>query len=329
MNSRFLRSYNTVDIEYTFPVNNDQLCMVVPKSLKIPLWKTFVHFYSNSSWYSILTSYFMCTIFWYYLNQQKTFKTTVWQCISYLTGIPIKIKPSINQHAFLISCLFFNIIIFGIIQGSLFTEFTTVRFFKDIDTLEELYQSNLKIVTDYWYLVAEDNSTIMQKLKTRLLENNEDPMDLAAYKRKFATLGRKKEIEFSILTKYTKEDGVPLLHILNECHGSLLLVYIVPKYSPFLDAFNKIIIRFFESGFFAKWYEDILHGFVIEVVKAQKYKEIHPISLNDVQVAFFVLFFGWILSSLIFFTEVGINKCFNFFYLTEIISQTNNKKDAE
>jgi hypothetical protein len=70
-----------------------------------------------------------------------------------LVGTAVKVVPNFGPSFFLTACMVFNIIIIGVIQGSLFTNFSTTIFYADIKTLQELDESELPIAVMLWHLI--------------------------------------------------------------------------------------------------------------------------------------------------------------------------------
>lgn len=312
INSRFLMDYKTQEIEFTFPYDSDELCMLVPKSVKVPVWKILLKCFSTLSWILILVSCIFCSFFWYFIGPSRIISKVLWQIYSYIVGNPYKIVPTVSQFIFLMTCFFFNIIIFGIIQGSFFTEFTTSVFYPDIDTLEDLYESNLPIATYYWFLIDGDSSDLMTKLKKHQIEARGDLYDQTAYHRNVSTLVRKKTTEMLIKKKYRTRDGTPLVHIVKECHTTLLLCNILPKGSHFLEVFNRVIMRLYEGGFIKKWFNDFGQGLVEEErFESEEAKDFVSLNLHDLQTAFYILLLG--------------HSCSIFLFLCEIVIRIKNK----
>ncbi|KAJ3647505.1 hypothetical protein Zmor_019379 [Zophobas morio] len=312
-NARFLKDYNTEEIEFTIPYSSDQICMVVPKASRIPVWRKLLNCFTAWSWMLILLSCVAYTIVWYFVGPYTNFVQSMSQVFAFMVGIPKRVSPSNTQFVFLAFCFFFNVIIFGIIQGSFVTEYTTTTFYKDIDTLEELYESNLPIATDFWFLVEDDNSDVTTRLRQHAVPVTEDSFDQTAFKGNVGTISRKQDMDFLLKTVYKSKDGFPLVHNVKECFSTILLANIVPKGSPYLDAINEVMLRLFEAGFTTKWDNDVIEGFEIENLKNFQ-KQGHSLSatLYDMQIGFRLLVIGYFVSILVYVGEVLIKyKCGN------------------
>ncbi|XP_044265276.1 uncharacterized protein LOC123011747 [Tribolium madens] len=256
-NDWFLIDYQTREIEVTVPFSYDQVCPVVPKALKVPQWKAFFFIFDVTSWVLFFFMWICCIFVWVVLNSSRDLATVTWEMCAVLFGNPVNVVPLPHQYMFLGSCMVLNIIIMGIIQGSVFTDFTTTTFHKDINTLLELDQAGLQIASSAWYLDF-DTTDLIKSLKTKQIRNYKGSYKDAAYTRKLAVLGRKQDVEHIVKVEFVAEDGSPLLHVTNECLQTFLLVSVFPKGSPFLTTFNHAITKLFEAGLTVKWYQDVM-----------------------------------------------------------------------
>jgi hypothetical protein len=118
---------------------------------------------------------------------------------------------------------------------------------------------------------------------------------------------RESSIRF-LVTKYVSPDGTLLMHMVEECPAYYYLAYILPKGSPYLQEFNSFLRKVMESGLTQKWYWDS-----IDIKTRLSYRKSHPepktlklFSVSDLQLAFYILATGLLLSSFIFVVEVAL-----------------------
>jgi hypothetical protein len=303
VNCRLMSYYPVDGFAYTVPYSSDKISIAVPKAAKVPRWHSLFACFDKLSWILILVASVLCCVFWYFIRN-SSFAKTVWEMYSFLMGIPYKVVPSTGQIFFLTSSMIFNVVVLGIVQGSLFKAFTTTTFYPDVDTLEDVVESGLPIMAFSWFIVRGENSSVIKKLKERSMPITDDRFDLMAYQRNIAAIDRRLDLEIQIKTKYLASDGVPLLHIVSENLASLHTTSIVPSDSPYLIAFNKIIRRVFEGGLTSKWYNDVVDSMFIEsVMKMLNHQEFKSFSLADIQTAFYVIGCGYIASTILFLCE--------------------------
>lgn len=310
-NGRFMVPYGIDDFEFTTPVSNDILCPVVPKSERISKWKMLFHGFYLETWMTILGIVFLCIVAWYFFKCKNSrrineFQIAFFEIYGLLLNVPIRLPLKLSQRIFIASFLAFNVIITSIFQGTLVQSFTTVSYYADINTLIQLEKSNLHIATSL-PVFKNDQSETMKKLHKRVIDLNVSSLEQAAFSRNVAAMERKQDADFIIHTKFTK-NGTPLLHVMSECPYSYFIAYIVPKGSPFLPKFNKVILDFFESGLLTKWYKDFVDAIILESLFTKQDNHPKPFALEDIQTAFYLLILGYIIAILIFLGEIVVRK---------------------
>ncbi|XP_068894960.1 uncharacterized protein [Tenebrio molitor] len=304
-NSRFLANYHLDQIEFTKPNSDDVVCIAVPKAAKVPRWASIFKSFSLTTWFLISLTCIACTVFWYWMRSSETVAKASWIMFSILVGTAVKVVPNFSQSLFLIACMIFNIIIIGVIQGSLFTNFSTTMFYADINTLQELDESELPIAMMLWHFIKPD-SDLMRRLQNKTVRKSGDSLDLVAYQRNLSVCEVKLYFEFLMKMKYVDQDGLPLLHIVNECLSTFLHINIVPKGSAFLTVFDNVITRIVESGLTIKWNNDVVDSLTIEkmINMNRNRTSVKSFSIYDVQSAFYIIVMGYIFSLLLFLCEV-------------------------
>jgi hypothetical protein len=235
----------------------------------------------------------------------ETVAKASWLMFLILVGSPVKMVPNFGQSFFLTACMVFNIIIIGVIQGSLFTNFSTTMFYADINTLQELDESELLISMMHWNFIKAD-SDVIRRLQNKTIRKSRDSLDVVAYQRNLSSCDSKLFTEFLMNMKYVDQDGLPLLHIVNECLSNFLLINIVPKGSAFLTVFDNVITRIVESGLTIKWNNDIVDSLTIEkMINLNRNRtSVISFSIYDVQSAFYIILLGYISALLLFLCEV-------------------------
>ena len=110
---------------------------------------------------------------------------------------------------------------------------------------------------------------------------------------------------------FVRRDGVPLVHYMNECPKSYNLAYLTRADSIFTEPHNYHIGMFVQSGLTEKWKRDTIFVFQMEndIVKRKYVKSSRVIlTLSHLQLAFYLLFGGFILSGFCFLSEVYYGK---------------------
>lgn len=148
-----------------------------------------------------------------------------------------------------------------------------MSYYKNLQTLQDLDKSGLKIVTSSESLrtlfgFEHDASPLLKSLirKFQIFEID-NPIQRTAYKRDMCSVERYSDINiiikvavfiaFQLLlyrinehfqTTYQRPDGSAFVHVINECPRHYFLAYIVKKGWPFLSCFNYMLIKFSEAG---------------------------------------------------------------------------------
>ncbi|KAJ3647502.1 hypothetical protein Zmor_019376 [Zophobas morio] len=303
-NSKFLLRYD-LNVDFVVVHAVDHLCVVVPKAQKIPKWTGLFRCFTQNAWFLIASTCIVCTVVWYLIAPTTSLSDCFWTMFSYLFGSPVKVVPRNNQLFVLASCLYFNIVVLGIIQGYLFRTITTTEFGLDMDTLDDVDKSGLTIETSLW-LPVDGNSSTIANLRKKLKWTGFHVYDSVATHRNIAATNLQFYADFLIRSKYIDEEGLPLLHIVDECLITSFVGHFMPKGSALFTIFNNAIMKMVESGLAHKWLRDISDSKITEnIIKLNKNKEvIRAFSLYDLQIAFYLVVFGCIISVFIFLSEV-------------------------
>ena len=111
--------------------------------------------------------------------------------------------------------------------------------------------------------------------------------------------------------EFVRRDGMPLVHFMNECPKTYNLAYLTRTDSIFKEPLNYYIGMFVQSGLTEKWTRDTIFVFQMENdrVKREHVQSSRIIlTLSHLQLAFYLLFSGFIISGLCFSWEVYSGK---------------------
>lgn len=241
------------------------------------------------------------------INDSFSFGSVMVQIWVIMMGGTTDLPARTMERAFVGSCLLTNVIIIGtfqvyelllnscffiesfrvhgsnilhyipidLIKGSLTTSFSTVSYYKNVDTLHDLDATGLPIVTSSASLRGlfgdEKDATpvlksLIKKLKIYEIDN---PIHKTAYKRDMCSIERYSDIHIIIKVGFTafvikerikqcryllfqttfqRPDGSAFVHVVEECPRHYFLAYIVKKGWPLLPRFNYILSKFSEAG---------------------------------------------------------------------------------
>jgi hypothetical protein len=329
MNGIFIKPYGSDKILFTHNAYSDQVCIIVPKAKRMPKWLTLFGPLDSAVALSVLGLYTINVCFYFLIKQTRRYyefnsleSNISWSIILTemfrpFVSLPLTRIPIISsQRIFLGSCLIFGLVLTSSMKGMLVTGMTKPYYYPDINTLEELYTSDLTIYTDSPNLIDTfgtpqvngtfrfDINPIMDGLSRRVqtVVSTVDFWGVIATERNAAAMARKSDYQYGVpLGKYQTSDGSPLLHVVRECPRHYLLGYLVPRGSPYLSYINDGIARLVEAGIMEHWKENIppnagIHDRFnvshLREMAAMNKDNSKAFSLKDLQLAFYVLAVG-------------------------------------
>lgn len=325
LNSRFVKEYGTKDIEYTFPVGFDNLCIVVPKAERLPKWLAFFRVFPLHVYLALVCVYVGSCIISHILQKLYSFFMPVNKDTSlistFIEMLPLflslsfaRITLSRSQKVFVITCLVFGMITTSLFQGKLVTVLSKPDYYPDVNTLEELDASGLVIATGSINLIentfSAEESALVKHLSNKVtyFSTKEGVADYVAKHKDTAALTRLSNAIYNVLI-YRNSDGTLLLHIVREFPRTYSLAYIVPKGSPFLFRINHIITQLVESGIVDKWSKDTYFNMTaFQRSENNGSDSLKVFSMEDLLVAFLILACGLLSSAITFFVELTVQR---------------------
>ncbi|KAL3275626.1 hypothetical protein HHI36_020379 [Cryptolaemus montrouzieri] len=305
MNGVFLEyRYALYNIEFSLVMHSYKICAVVPKAKKIPEWACLLKMFSAGTWICVISFEVGLRLFWTFLSVrtkvEKNFYSEVFR------KIPIDLGKRNSCRILAAAYLFtFHVILEGIFAGSLFKSFSTVSYYPDINSLEDLDESNLPIETSLNIFGLDENeSKLMKSLSDKVRPNDdtlEPVMARSAHERNVVAMERQEEAILKINSRYLGTDGAPLLHVVPDCPMTQFISHIVPEGSPYLLIFNHWFSRLQASGFITRWTE---LPYSSDRNKTLKVEPNPRLTWEKLELAFFIWKLGLVISALVFFTEV-------------------------
>lgn len=229
-NSRFLVSYDTLDIRFMVPILCDQVCVIIPAAKTTPKWQAIVRCFDRSFWITsflitLITSLIYTMVKFYHEQHEmdriresffyKDFKHLIiegeitWKNVHTLVWSVmfgrITILPRRTVERLIIgSCMIANVIIAGSLESSLYKLYTE-NIPKNIDTLKELDESGLRITASSptfrdVFGNDQESSAIFESLKGKLfLEHNDlSAMERVATEDGIGTLERLSDVKIML-----------------------------------------------------------------------------------------------------------------------------------
>ncbi|PSN53603.1 Ionotropic receptor 872 [Blattella germanica] len=334
MNALFIKTYGAENVEFTDSAYHDKVCVIVPKGKKIPKWLAIFTAVNSDAMSSLLIIYFVNSVIFYTLKKihsiyiLKSIRNDIGLSVALLEMLrpfvssPFpKIPKTTSLRIFFGACLLLGLILTSSMQGIFFAVIANPYYYPDINTLEALDKSNLKIYTSSPSLIdtfgdpsSSENfdTTVMNSLSRKVssISGEKDVWEMIAFRQSAAAITRKSDFQVP-QGRYQSPDGSALLHLMQYCPRSYLLGYLIPKGSPYLHEINRCVFKLVESGLFEFHKrkintnkEDSLN---VGQSKIQNEKA-KVFSFEELQIAFYILIVGWICSILSFILEYIFGK---------------------
>lgn len=187
-------------------------------------------------------------------------------------------------------------------QSSYSTVLIKPMFYKNINNLEQFADTRQNILIKYPAMLTdifpEDSSETYRVLHTRMFVDTRPELTaLDIINMGHATVTRKTTL------RVMKEDT--LVHLVPECPRNYNLAFVLAANSVFLEPINAIILDIISFGLVKKWIEDAEYAVKLESVKMNppESSSARVLNLNDIQLPFFILFFGVFIALIVFVVE--------------------------
>ncbi|XP_065354468.1 uncharacterized protein Ir100a [Calliphora vicina] len=344
MSGFFVKDYLTRDVHFSVPVYMDKLCCYVIKSKRIPQSILPLYAVDESIWLVYMSVGLLSSFVWMLLrrlnlcigrcdNKRVTFKTTLSSSSSlrfqylnifkdtwvlWFRMIIVRFPPYNAERIFAISLCLVSVIIGALLESSLATVYIRPRYYKDINTLEELENANLKIFIKHAAmrddLFRGQNTRLYNSLDERVMlvgEPEERLISIMSKRGGFVAVTR----EFSLLIADIYYFITKKIHIIPECPKTYHIAYLYTKNSPYEETFNVALLQFLAAGLIEQWIDESRHEALCQIHNFDDYiaessYQWKAFQINDLQLAFYVLIFGNICAALLFFAEYIVYKKF-------------------
>lgn len=339
----FIKDYLTRDVEFSMPVYMDKLCCYVMKAKRIPQSLLPLYVVNENVWAVLTTVGVLASFVWMLLR-----RVNLWLRASYAGGggeeetiqyqymhifidtwvlwvrmIIVRFPPFNAERIFALSLCLVSVIIGALLESSLATVYIRPRYYKDINTLQDLDNTNLKIY--YKHAAMQDDlfkghsSKVYDSLDKRLLlvgEPEERLISVMSKRGGFVAITRSYSLEL-VDTYYliTKK-----IHMIPECPKTYHIAYVFSKHSPYEEPVNVALLKFLAAGLVDHWIEENkyeaksrIHNF--KDYAAETSHQWKVFQIDDLQLAFYVLVAGNFMAILLLIGEyivhcklfVGIN----------------------
>lgn len=177
----------------------------------------------------------------------------------------------------------------------------------EINTLREIEQSSKQI---YWrFSLDEDfhknsNDTFENRISNRIIYTNDlvFAMNLTAFTKKCFTTALKRTFYHYVPKYYMNRDGGPMLHMVTERIAAWHAQFVHTKGYPLYEQINSLLMQLKANGYIFKLYDKYRYMSFKQFLRNFN-RRMENFTLKNLQPAFVVLAFGYVLAMLIFLTE--------------------------
>lgn len=315
LNARFLRLdlfRNNNIVESTNSIGRDDMCILVPRRGFYTPIHDFVHSLDATVWSFIFIALFV-TVFCIQIiakqsNERNFLTFHLFDAARSHFNQPTSHLPETTPLR--IAIIFW--IIYCFIMGNVFhccltSTFTVKKIENQIDIVDDLIKTNLKIVSsiDYGNLIRRyvngTNSSNHKKM-TKLLF----PVEWNEYNERID----RRDSNFAYANKFHMTlfyantllyEGWPIFHAMRECPVPFLSCYIAPFGSPLLGIINQIIGQLEQSGIFRHW-EREANSYIRPQPLSRITVDPHPLRIEYI-FGFYILIGGHLVALIVFAIE--------------------------
>lgn len=336
--------------EFTSSVYEDMLCLIAPTAGFIPKSYMPIMPFAPDLWTALVIYNVLVSVLWFLIKYYSgSFRrqeavllplTRTEFVLSRRSNLPPSIHPYVSscfdlvetscyplkedvgdsgstssQRAFLFGTLFFGLIVVGLYQSYLVSGLSNPFHYPELNTLEDVANSNLTLITKYYNLKEHTftrNTTLDNKLrgKLKVIVTDKPINDEVAFGKKAIAIARYASMKFGDLSKYYDADGNELLHLVEECPTTYLLAYVMRLHSPYRERINGLLLRMQEAGLVHLWYENMAYPTYIaeQKRKVDKSERRIKLTLEYYSLTFVGLSIGLLSCTVVFFAELYFAK---------------------
>ncbi|RZC34972.1 hypothetical protein BDFB_001395 [Asbolus verrucosus] len=307
----YLKDFEHIDLDTSYAYLQDGFFWVVPKGQIIDQWKRIVLAFGFITWIAFLLSFlFFSGIYWIYMYFfQMGFSSNIF---FYFFGILIESTVNIPQkyqiRGLLVTWIFYCLIISTAFKSQMMNLLSGIDYEHQIDSLEEIIESPLRINMPQGYANLYDNEEY--PLERYVYENNIRCDDIlkclqrTAKKRDTASTAIGRYIDF-MRPQFLDKNGRSMIHVLNEKVYPMSIHMIFSKGYPIFGQIDHLLLIMEANGITDFLYDRITH--ILNLRYMTKTGPVKYALVNDVKtmvLPFVILGFGQVLGFVVFCLEL-------------------------
>lgn len=228
-----------------------------------------------------------------------------------------------------VRCIFISWFIYSFLISNAFTcrlksSLVQPGSLDDIDTLDALLKSNLKIMTfheEIFFIKPNFGPQLWSKLNQNMINGSFFTFEKQFEENKtHAHMAHDYLIAYALSKTFDSSIGRPRYHVMAENLLTFSQVYFAELGSPFMQRFNELLGLFYQSGIISRWTMDssfdnaLANQFDVEKSEAERKEQDGSdfkivISIDHLQTAFYLWAIGLTVSLIAFCAELVRLKC--------------------
>ncbi|CAD7076976.1 unnamed protein product [Hermetia illucens] len=305
-------------LSYSFPVNLDKMCLMVPAAQEIPASLYNILPFEETTWYSIFASILIFLLV--HLLVKLTFGKSIdlvadiIDCIGIIMAITPKIyiyNRSWQSRLIFIFLVFYGVVITSLYQSTLTSLYTTKVYGKEMESVEDMMKANLTVMIhkSRWYLLNSFIDPPVFRKQFLPVETDVILHHWNAFDTNYGYIASSEKIEWILgVQAFSKRT---LFRSPIYCFLPLAQMLGMQYLSPFEESLDRVVLQTYQAGLRDKWLEDsfdqsVEAGLVKrEIMTENKYK---PLIWENLEYFWLLWAGGMILSILCFSIEVCVSK---------------------
>lgn len=318
----FIKDYLSEDLEFTVGMYSDHLCCVTKKALRVPPYLLPTICFDPLVWLSLCLITVVSAIVYFLLRNTERLEPFqryrkdhfAWQRIfvdslMIMLSSPMRSFPRRTpERTFVASMCLVSLVFVSIFQSSLSVVFIKPVFYEDINTLEGIAESSLKIAIKYAAMLDDIfplGATGMVKVlrdKMILTNSTSSLMEEIATEGQLVAITRKEVIDQS----YAKYFAARQVHLVPQCPRSYNLGFIAQKNFVLMERVNEVLLQLNSGGFHVKWIRDLHFNYSWIALKEHgsfAEESFKVLTVKDLQLPYFILGVGCAFAAIVFVVE--------------------------
>ncbi|XP_017122447.1 uncharacterized protein LOC108142882 [Drosophila elegans] len=340
----FVKDYLTTHIQFSAAVYMDELCLYVQKAQRIPQSILPLFAVHTDVWLCFLLVGLVGSLVWLLLRAlnlglriegipdgSQTTATSSFGAAgrifidTWVVWVRVNVgrfPPFHSERIFVASLCLVSVIFGALLESSLATVYIRPLYYRDTNTLRELDESGHPIYIkhpafkdDLFYGHDSEVYRRLDAKMTLVAEGEERLIEMVSKRGGFAGVTRSASLQLSDI-RYVMTKKV---HKIPECPKNYHIAYVLPRPSPHLEEVNRIVLRLVAGGIVGLWTGEAKERAKWSIQRFPEYLaqldvgRWKVLTISDVQLAFYALTIGCLLSAVVCMAEVFLRRKRTFF----------------